>query len=439
LALTEKGYRRRLADVHIRELLGQFGAVLIEGPKWCGKTWTALNHGNSVFFLTDPEGNFRNLETARYDPSLVLEGKAPLVIDEWQEVPGIWDAVRHRLDRGKERGRFILTGSSVPSKTSYVHSGAGRIAKIRMRTMSLFESGDSNGKGSLQRLFAHKKIIAEKSSMTLDAIIRLCLRGGWPAETGKSGKGYNDASSGIMARQYLERLVEKEVSGIDGSRRNVFKFMALIHSLARNNASMVSNKTLQSDIYPEALSPWNHQEEISINRNTVSVYLALLRALYVLEEIPGWGPGMRSSKRLRLSPKRFLADPSLAAAAMNARADRLKKDLETLGFIFEGLCLRDLLIYAESSGGRVYHYRDETGLEADAVIEAEDGQWAALEIKLGAHQIDAAAASLLKLSEKMWKNKIAPPAFLCVISGLCGFMHQREDGVWVIPIDCLGP
>jgi predicted AAA+ superfamily ATPase len=427
MALTETEYKPRLIDPQIADLLTEFGAVTIDGPKWCGKTWTALNHGNSVFFITDPAGNFRNREMARLDPSLILDGEPPLVIDEWQEVPGIWDAVRFAVDRDRSKGRFILTGSATPPRESYVHSGAGRIARVRMRTMSLYESGESSGAESLKGLFSGEAPDPQKSSLTLDRIIGLILRGGWPVLAG------SNRFSTDVPRQYLERIADSEIAGMDGIRRNRSKVMAALRSLARNNATLVSNKTLQKDIDADS------RDETSINRNTVSLYLTLLKNLSVLEEIPGWAPGLRSSKRLRVSPKRFLTDPSLAAAAIDAKAEKLKRDLNTLGFLFEGLCLRDILVYAESAGASVYHYRDESDLEADVILELADGQWAALEIKLGAHQTDAAAANLLKLNRMMIKNDIPPAAFLAVINGLGGFSCRRDDGVHVVPIDCLGP
>jgi predicted AAA+ superfamily ATPase len=426
MTLTKQGYKPRIVDQKIAALLTEFGAVCIEGPKWCGKTWTALHHANSSVFIADPEGNFRNREMARYEPSLILEGKPPLLIDEWQEVPGIWDAVRFEVDQGHRKGRFILTGSATPPKESYVHSGAGRIAKVRMRTMSLFESGDSSGSVSLKSLFAGGSFKSQRSSMTLDTLIALTLRGGWPALAG------DNQFLPEVPRQYLARIAETEVSAIDGKIRNTSKVTAVIRSLARNNATLVSNKTIQKDIDPK-------QDESAVNRNTITLYLSLLKSIHVLEEIPGWDPELRSTKRLRVSPKRILTDPSLAAAALGATPVTLKRDLNTFGFIFEGLCIRDLSVYAEMYGASLYHYRDESDLEADVIIELPDGQWAAAEIKLGAHQTDTAAANLLKLKNKMLKNNIPSPAFLAVISGLSGFAHQREDGVYVIPIDCLKP
>jgi predicted AAA+ superfamily ATPase len=425
MVLTEKGYKPRILDEKLRKLLSEFGAVSVEGPKWCGKTWTALNRANSVVFIADPAGNFKNRETARFDPSLVLEGKAPLLIDEWQEVPGLWDAVRFSVDRKRKRGGYILTGSSTPRRESYVHSGTGRIARLRMRTMSLFESGDSSGAVSLAALFKAEPIDPKKSSMTLTKIIKLTLRGGWPVLAGKK------KFSQDIPRQYLERISDTEVPYVGGGRRDRSKVMAVLKSLARNNATLVGVKTIQKDIDGE-------EERTTVDRNTVSVYLELLKSLYVLEEIPGWDPALRSTKKLRLSPKRLLTDPSLAAAAIGATADNLKKDLSTFGFLFEGLCIRDILVYAELGGASVYHYRDEAGLEADAILELPDGRWGALEIKLGAHQTDMAAANLLKLKAKMKKAGLQPPSFLAVISGLAGFSRLRDDGVYVIPIDCLG-
>ncbi|MDR1971835.1 MAG: ATP-binding protein [Treponema sp.] len=425
MALTEKGYKPRIVDKKLGNLISEFGAVLVEGPKWCGKTWTALNHAGSVVFIADPAGNFRNRETALLDPSLVLEGEPPLLIDEWQEVPGLWDAVRFSVDRRRKKGLYILTGSSMPGRHTYVHSGAGRIARLRMRTMSLFESGDSLGTVSLAHLFTGKDIDPQKSSMTLNKIINLTIKGGWPVFAGKKKYSLD------IPRQYLERIADSEVSYAGGSRRDGSKITAVIRSLARNNATLVSTKTIQKDIDAEG-------DRVTADRNTVSLYLELLKSLYVLEEIPGWDPALRSTKKLRVSPKRLLTDPSLAAAAIGATADRLKKDLNTFGFLFEGLCIRDILVYGELNGAAVYHYRDEAGLEADVILELPNGRWGALEIKLGAHQTDAAAAGLLKLKAKMKKAGLDPPAFLAVISGLAGFACRRDDGVYVVPIDCLG-
>jgi predicted AAA+ superfamily ATPase len=292
--------------------------------------------------------------------------------------------------------------------------------------MSLFESGDSSGSVSLQNLLAGQRLEPQKSALDLDRSITLTLRGGWPALAG------TERPSSNIPRQYLERIADSEASNIDGIRRNPSKLMAVIKSLARNNATLVNNATIQRDIEPEA-------EDSQVNRNTLAVYLALLKSLYILEEIPGWDPGLRSTKRLRVSPKRLLTEPSLAAAALDATQEKLKKDLRTFGFLFEGLCIRDVSIYAELMGASLYHYRDESGLEADIILEMADGRWAALEIKLGAHQIDAAAEHLKKLGDKMKKNAVSPPASLIVISGLAGFAHQREDGVCVVPIDCLKP
>jgi predicted AAA+ superfamily ATPase len=425
MPLTEKNYKSRLVDDQVEKLLKIFGAVSIEGSKWCGKTWTALNHAESVIYIADPAGNFSNREKARIDPSLVLEGVSPLVIDEWQEVPGIWDAVRFSVDRDQGAGRYILTGSSTPPKDSYIHSGVGRIARLRMRPMSLIESGDSSGSVSLKSLFRGERISPHNSDLTLERITGLIVRGGWPA-----GIKYSGTDALVIPKQYIDQTVDSEALKAAKRGFDKNKLKATLRSLARNNATMVSNATIEKDVIA-------NEERDTVSRNTLSEYLSILKSMYVIDEIPGWDPGLRSRKRLRTSPKRIMVDPSLAVAALGGTQEKLMNDMKTLGFMFEGLCLRDLLIYAGADDMSVFHYHDDTGLEADTILENADGRWGAFEIKLGNYQIDSAADNLLKLKDKMVKQEVSPPVCLVVITGQEGTAYQRTDGVYVVPIDCL--
>jgi predicted AAA+ superfamily ATPase len=425
MSLTEENYKPRLVDNQVEKLLKIFGAVSIEGSKWCGKTWTALNHAESVIYIADPSGNFGNREKALIDPSLVLAGEPPLVIDEWQEVPGIWDAVRFSVDRDQGTGRFILTGSSTPPKDSYIHSGVGRIARLRMRPMSLIESGDSNGSVSLKSLFRGEHISPHSSNLTLEHIAGLIVRGGWPA-----GIKYSGTDAAVIPKQYIDQTVDSEALKAAKRGFDKNKLKATLRSLARNNATMVSNATIEKDVIA-------NEERDTVSRNTLSEYLSILKSMYVIDEIPGWDPEIRSRKRLRTSPKRIMVDPSLAVATLGGTQEKLMNDMLTLGFMFEGLCLRDLLIYAGADDMSVFHYHDDTGLEADAILESADGSWGAFEIKLGNYQIDGAADNLLTLKDKMIKQEAPPPVCLVVITGQEGLAYQRKDGVYVVPIDCL--
>jgi predicted AAA+ superfamily ATPase len=425
MTLAEPGYQPRLIDEEIALALQAFGAIAIEGPKFCGKTWTGLSHANSVTYIADPAGGFSNRTRAALDPTLVLQGDAPHMVDEWQEVPGIWDAVRFTVDRGRERGRFILTGSTMPPKKSTIHSGAGRIESVRMRTMSLFESGLSSGEVSLQSLIEHRTLTPVNSHLTLETLLEATVRGGWPEST--------DLPLQLAARiphNYLARLVTEDMTSLDGVTRDPSRVRATLASLARNTATLVSNATIERDV---------DASDLAISRATVGEYLAAFKRLYVLEEIPAWAPATRSRTRLRKAPKRFLTDPSLAVAALGLSAQKLYADLETFGFIFEAMCLRDLAIYSQYSGNTLHHFADETGLDADAIIEGADGSWTAVEIKLGHNQVDSAASKLLRLEKKLVAAGAKPPACLVVITGLSSFAHQREDGVFVVPIDCLRP
>jgi predicted AAA+ superfamily ATPase len=423
MALTEKGYRPRLIDDKIEKRLQLFGALSIEGPKWCGKTWTALNHANSVVYMLDPENDYANREAARLNPASILTGEKPLLVDEWQEAPGIWDAVRFASDRTKEKGLYLLTGSVTPKEKSHAHSGAGRIGKIRMRTMSLYESGASSGVVSLAELFDGKAIFPGVSGLTQEKLIDLVVRGGWP-ENIRTPK--DDA--GVLPEQYIRALAETDITNADNIKRNPELALQLLSSVARTNVTPTLINTIARDV----------QARFSdVTRQTVSAYLSTLIRLYVVEEIPEWFPELRSKLRLRKTPKRMLADPSIAVSALGATPNELMRDPHTFGGIFENLCLRDLLVYSEVNGAKLSHYHDTNGLEVDAVIEL-GSKWAAAEIKLGVHRADEGADVLKRFESKLVSKGAAAAAFLAVITG-GGPLHTRDDGVHVIPIDQLKP
>ncbi|MCL2058828.1 MAG: DUF4143 domain-containing protein [Oscillospiraceae bacterium] len=423
MTLTEHGYKPRLIDGIITKYMGLFGALSIEGPKWCGKTWTSLNHAKSVVYMLDPENDYANREAARLNPASILTGEKPLLVDEWQEVPGVWDAVRFASDRTTDKGLFLLTGSVTPKKSSYSHSGAGRIGKIRMRTMSLFESGDSSGKISLAGLFEGDKINSDISNLTQDKLINFMIRGGWP---GNLASPKDDA--GILPEQYVAALAETDISNADNSKRNPNIVMHLLAAIARTNVTTAKLSTITADV---------QSRFGDVTRQTVADYLSALSRLYVVEEIPQWFPELRDKQRLRKAPKRMLADPSLAVCALKARSNELARDPRTLGMVFENLCLRDLLVYSDIAGAKLSHYHDLNDLEVDVVVEL-GSKWAAMEIKLGAHRVDEGAKSLKRLQAMLVSKGARYPSFLAVITG-GGPLYTRDDGVFVIPIDCMKP
>ena len=362
---------------------------------------------------------------AQLAPDAVLEGENPRLIDEWKEVPPIWDAVRHKVDQTGEKGQFILTGSSTPNHKGQLHSGAGRIAKIRMHPMSLYESGDSSGKVSLEELCNNNLKVAMTGDVKLTDIINLIVRGGWPGNIDTPVK-----TAGIVAEEYLKAIIDDDVHRLDGIKRNKEKMNLLLRSLARNESTTASKSVLKKDI--------KAVDSADIDDDTISDYLDIFQRLFLIDNQPPFATKIRSSVRVKQAEKRHFADPSLACALLKATPEKLINDLETLGFLFESLCERDLKIYAESFGAKLYHYQDYKNREIDAVIEMADGRWAAFEIKLGANQIDAAAANLIKI-----RNEIAaeedgiPPSVLCVLCGLSNAAYKREDGVYVVPITAL--
>ena len=432
MVLRKAGYRTRLVDKKLTEYLKLFGAVSVEGPKWCGKTWTSLNHANSAAYIMDPAGDYSNKTRAALNPSLVLDGKAPHVIDEWQEVPGIWDAVRFDIDKTPGLGKYILTGSVTPQRESYKHSGAGRIAILRMRPMTLYESGDSVGAVSFASLFSGRKIRPFAADIDLIRLIDITIRGGWPQTL-----NLPITKAGSVSVEYINALLKNDLLSNGFSKRNPAKLHVLLRSLARNNATTVSEAALTADIDGE----WRKEQgknEINLSRNSVAEYTADLKRIFVIEDIPGWNPGIRSKTRIRMSAKMIFADPSLAIAALGVGRRRLLEDLNTFGFMFENLCLRDLCAYAEFHGGSLYHYRDNSNLEVDAIIEMQDGGWGAFEIKLGENQVEAAAQTLLRIKNKLVSNGAGEPSCLVVITG-GGLGRKRKDGVYVVPVNALKP
>ncbi len=420
--MEHSDYKPRIIDQKVEEYLLAFGAVCIEGPKWCGKTWTSSYHCNSEIYIGDPAGNFQNRQVAELSPALVLEGATPRLIDEWQEVPPIWDAVRYQVDKLPQKGQFILTGSATPNHKGILHSGAGRIAKLRMRPMSLYESGDSSGKISLKALCSGELTPVMTGEVELKTLIELIMRGGWP---GSLDLPFEQAV--LLPAEYLNAVIDDDIYRIDGVRRDTSKMRLLLRSLARNESTTVTNRTLIKDI--------RAVDDEEIDSNTVSTYLDIFKRLFITDNQLPFSTGIRSSVRVKQAEKRHFVDPSLVCALLKVTSASLLNDLETLGFLFEALCERDLRIYAESFGASLYHYRDYKGREIDAVIELPDGNWCAVEIKLGANQIDAAAENLLEMKKQIETDpKGSPPSVLCVLCGMANAAYQRPDGVFVVPI-----
>lgn len=422
--MERKDYRPRLIDNIIDSYLEAFGAVCVEGPKWCGKTWTSSYHCKSEIMLGNPDGNFQNRQLAQMSPSLVLEGETPRLIDEWQEVPQLWDAVRYKVDQSGNKGQFILTGSATPNHKGILHSGAGRIAKLRMRPMSLFESGNSSGDISLKDICEGRIEPKISGEVDLRKLIDFIIRGGWPANQETTLK-----QAAYLPIQYIRAVLDDDVYRIDNVKRDKHKMELLLRSLARNEATTVTNKKLKNDI--------KEIDDEDIDVETVSAYLDVFQRLFLTDNQKPFEAKLRSSIRIKQAEKRHLSDPSLAAALLNTTPEMLLNDLNTLGFLFEALCERDLKIYAESFDADLYHYQDYNNNEMDAVIAMPNGKWCGFEIKLGANQIDMAAENLIKIKNEIKANGGIAPDSLCVICGLSNAAYQRPDGVFVVPITAL--
>lgn len=420
--MDRNNYLPRVSDKQLSILLEATGAVLIEGAKWCGKTSSARQYANSVLYMQDPDNRAAYMTTADMKPSLLLEGQTPRLIDEWQDAPVLWDAVRHQVDMRQQVGQFILTGSAVPTDEEIRHSGAGRISRMKMRPMSLFESKESNGCVSLASLFNGETDVTGISNVSVEQMAYLVCRGGWPASVGKSEK-----ASLITAQSYVEAIINKDTHRVDGVEKNPDRVRLLLRSLSRNIATLATAQTIIDDVAAN---------EMSMTDKTYTSYINALKRIFVVEDLPAWQPSLRSKTAIRTADKRHFVDPSIATSVLKVKPNRLLKDFEYFGFLFEALCTRDIRVYTEVNDGKVYHYRDKNGLEADMIIQLNDGRWAAIEVKMGGKQIDEAAANLIKLSEKVNTEKMGVPSFLMVITA-GQFAYRRNDGVIVVPLACL--
>lgn len=417
-------YKPRVIDSAVCRYLSAFGAVCIEGPKWCGKTWTSSFHSKSEFLIGEPANNFQNRALAEMSPSIVLEGETPRLLDEWQEVPSIWDAVRYTVDGRAEKGQFILTGSSTPKRKGVLHSGAGRIGRLRMRTMSLYESGESGGVVSLEELCNGKITPAMTGEVSLRDLAYYTVRGGWPGNLNVAPE-----NASLLPQSYLDAILDDDSQRIDDKKYDVTKMRLLLRSLARNESTTATKKKLLNDI--------REFDDEAIDMDTIATYLDVFNRLFLLDNQLPFSANIRSSVRVKQAEKRHFCDPALACALLKATPDKLIGDLETFGFLFEALVERDLKIYAESFGANLYHYQDYNNKEIDAVVELKDGKWCAFEIKLGANQIDKAATELVALRNDIEKNGGVAPSVLCVICGLSNAAYVRPDGVFVVPITAL--
>ena len=419
-------YKKRIADSILLEKLQGKGAVLIEGPKWCGKTTTAEQVAKSVLYMADPRSFQQNMMLADTNPDYLLKGATPRLIDEWQLAPKLWDAARFEADHRKEMGQFIFTGSSVPADLSEVnHTGTGRFSWLKMRTMSLLESGESNGEISLKKLFDAPNAIYSKSDVSLEEIAYLICRGGWPVAT-----YLKDKIALNQARDYFDAVIYSDISRVDNTKRDPEKAKRILQSYARNQGSQISIDTIVEDI---------RNNDTSITRATVNSYIEALKKIFVIEDLPAWNPNLRSKTAIRTMDTKYFIDPSIAAAALGFGPGDLMNDLRTFGLMFETMAIRDLRVYADAIDGNVYHYRDKNGLECDAVIHLRNGNYGLVEIKLGGEKlIEEGCKSLLKLAGKIDTDKMKEPSFLMVLTASGDIAYQRKDGIYVVPISTLG-
>jgi hypothetical protein len=421
-----KEYRNRIVDEKLRDKLDAKGAVVIEGPKWCGKTTTALQLAGSVLRMDEPGNRDANIQMSEIDPSRLLDGETPRLIDEWQIAPKVWDAVRYEVDMRDEEGQFILTGSAVPVESKEItHSGTGRFTWLAMRTMSLYESGESTGEVSLENLFSRPEQIRGRNELDIDKLAYLICRGGWPRAIRMKEK-----AALSQATDYYDAVVRSDINRADGITKNPERVKRLMKSFARNQGGQVSNTLFRDDILA------NDTE--GLNEDTIASYINALKKIYVVEDMPAWNPNLRSKTAIRSSDTRYYVDPSIAAAALGAGPKDLTNDLNTMGLLFETMCVRDLRVYAESLGGEVLHYRDKSGLECDTVIHLRNGSYGLAEIKLGGSRlIEEGAANLKSLAGKIDTTKMKEPSFLMIVVGTGQFAYRREDGIYIVPAGCL--
>jgi len=417
---VNRKYLSRIVDKTLDAKLRYMGAVVIEGPKWCGKSWTAAQKAASALYMQDPDTRESNMGFARTAPSILLKGDTPRLIDEWQTSPVLWDAVRHAVDMRGEPGQFILTGSAVPTDDAVMHTGTGRIARIRMRPMSLFESLESNGSVSLADLF-NSADIEGTSSLKIEDLAFVMMRGGWPASVG------NNENAMDYAKDYVDAVVNHDVSRVDDVEKNPDRVHSLMKALARNVSTPAKLKTIMDDVTNDGRT---------ISEKTLTSYLNALSRIFVTEDLPAWSPAMRSSTVLRTAPKRHFVDPSIAAALLNAPPKSLLTDFNTFGLLFESMAIRDMRVYAQANDGKVFHYRDRNDLEADAVIHLADGRWGAVEMKMGSKEIEKGVENLKKIKDRVNTEKMMEPSFLMVLTA-GEYAYRRDDGVYIVPIGCL--
>ena len=422
-------YYSRLCDEILARTLKSSGAVLIEGPKWCGKTSTGFQMAKSAIFLQDPDRRKSYEQMADTKPSLLLQGETPRLLDEWQALPVLWDAVRFAVDQRGSMGQFILTGSSTPlddaaQKAEIQHSGTGRIARMRMRPMSLWESRESTGSVSLSHLFDGKidaGLYAE-SKLSIEDLAYLMCRGGWPGTLALEKQNALD-----VAYNYVDEVVNLDVHRVDGTEKNPERVRQVLRSYARNISTMTSATTIMQDV---------KANDVSISDKTLNNYLTALRRLFVIEDVKAWLPSLRSKTAIRTSDKRHFVDPSIATALLELTPESILDDFNLFGYLFEDFCVRDLRAYVQPLRGDVFHYHDQSGMEADIVVRLYDGRWALIEVKTGSKQIEEAAGNLVKLAATIDTDKIGEPAFLMVLTG-GQYAYRRSDGVFVVPIGCL--
>lgn len=430
--MTDKEYKIRIADQLLKDKLESMGAVLIEGPKWCGKTTTAERAAKSIVYLADTDTYRQNMEIIDLHPRALLTGEPPMLIDEWQEAPKLWDAVRFEVDHRNEDGQFILTGSAAPGKDTYEqihHTGTGRFSWLKMRPMSLYESGESNGTVSFTDLFAGKVDIAIQSpDYALEDIAFMMCRGGWPGSLRKK----SEKAVLSVATEYYLAVVNSDISKVDNVQRNPERVKRLMRAFSRHQGSQASLSTIASDISA------NEVEKLS--ENTIMEYLMALKRIFVVEDALAWNPNLRSKTAVRSSDTHYFVDPSIAVAALEVGPGDLIADLETMGLVFETMALRDLRCYADALYGTMYHYRDKNGLECDAVMHLRGGRYGLIEVKLGGDKrIEEGAITLKALADKIDTTKMKEPSFLMVLTAVGKFAYTRSDGVLVVPISCLKP
>lgn len=422
-----KNYLPRITDKLLDERLKAKGAILIEGPKWCGKTTSAKEFAKSFIAMDEPDKTKQYKQMAELNPSALLEGETPRLVDEWQLAPNLWNAVRYEVDKRDDFGQFILTGSAVPAEfDASMHSGTGRISRLYMRTMSLYESKDSDGAVSLSNLFDDKEISCANHK-TLDDIAFLICRGGWPISIKLDGK-----ASLFQAIDYFDSVVKNDISRVDSVKRDVEKAKSLLRSYARHVGSQAPLETIRKDMLANQAD--------TFDQVTLYSYIDALKKIFVIEDAPAWNPNIRSKTAIRSTDTRYFIDPSIATAALGIGPKDLIQDLNTMGFLFENLAVRDLRIYSELLDGSVYHYRDKSGLECDAVIHLRNGSYGLVEIKLGGDKlIEEGAETLKTLSDLIDTNSMKKPSFMMVLCAQAPFAYKRNDGVYVVPITSLRP